>query len=115
MSAVDAPRVRRRRDPVNIALRVWGILVYVFLFLPILVIVVYSFNSGRALLAWNGFGLEGYRTGMQDAVIINAIKTSIAAAAGTAVIATILGTFAGIALARRKGQVDARSSSCSSS
>ena len=75
MSAVAEPRVRRRRDPVNIALQIWGILVYVFLFLPILVIVVYSFNSGRALLAWNGFGLEGYRTGMQDAVILNAIKT----------------------------------------
>jgi ABC-type spermidine/putrescine transport system permease subunit II len=89
---------------VNIALQIWGILVYVFLFLPILVIVVYSFNSGRALLAWNGFGLEGYRTGTQDAVILNAIKTSLAAAAGTAVIATILGTFAGIALARRKGK-----------
>ena len=37
-------------------------------------------------------------------MILNAVKTSVAAAAGTAVIATILGTFAGIALARRKGK-----------
>jgi ABC-type spermidine/putrescine transport system permease subunit II len=89
---------------VNIALQIWGILVYAFLFLPILVIVFYSFNSGRVLLEWNGFGLQGYRTGIQNDVILNAVKTSVAAAAGTAIIATILGTFAGIALARRKGK-----------
>ncbi len=104
MSAIAAPAVKRRRDLTSIFLRVWGVLVYVFLFLPILVIVVYSFNSGRVLLAWNGFGFDGYRTGISDDVILNAIKTSVAAAAGTAVIATILGSFAGIALARRKGR-----------
>ena len=104
MSAIAAPVVKRRRDLTSIFLRVWEVLVYVFLFLPILVIVVYSFNSGRVLLAWNGFGFDGYRTGISDDVILNAIKTSVAAAAGTAVIATILGSFAGIALARRKGR-----------
>jgi putrescine transport system permease protein len=104
VNAVSAAGVRRRRDRVAVALRVWSIAVYVFLFLPILVIVVYSFNQGRVLLAWNGFGLEGYRTGIADTVIVDAIKTSIAVAAGTAVIATILGSFAGIALARRKGR-----------
>ena len=104
MSAVAVRRARRRRDPMNVLLRMWSIGVYAFLFLPVAVIVVYSFNSGRALLAWNGLGLEGYRTGIADEVILNAIKTSLAAAAGTAVIATILGSFAGIALARRKGR-----------
>ena len=103
MSATSAS-VRRSRDLTNVALRVWGVLVYAFLFLPILVIVAYSFNSGRALLAWGGFGLAGYRTGVTNPTIVNAIKTSVAAAAGTAVIATVLGSFAGIALARRKGR-----------
>lgn len=104
MSAIDAPGVRQRRDLTSVFLRVWSVMVYAFLFLPILVIVVYSFNSGRVLLAWNGFGFDGYRTGTADTVILNAVKTSVAAAAGTAVIATILGSFAGIALARRKGR-----------
>ena len=104
MSAVAASTKPRRRDLVDVALRVWGIVVYAFLFLPILVIVVYSFNNGRAMLVWSGVGLDGYRTGLTDPTIQNALKTSIVAAAGTALIATVLGSFAGIALARRKGK-----------
>jgi len=95
---------RGRRDLVDVLLRVWGILVYAFLFLPILVIVAYSFNNGRAMLVWSGVGLDGYRTGITDPTIQDAVKTSIVAASGTALIATVLGSFAGIALARRKGR-----------
>ncbi|HEX2423166.1 MAG TPA: ABC transporter permease [Actinomycetota bacterium] len=98
------PTKRRRRDLIDVAFRVWGILVYAFLFLPILVIVVYSFNNGRAMLVWSGVGLDGYRTGITDPTIQDAVKTSIVAASGTALIATVLGSFAGIALARRKGK-----------
>jgi ABC-type spermidine/putrescine transport system permease subunit II len=104
VSSASVGRPRRQRDVVGLALRIWGIAVYAFLFTPILVIVVYSFNNGRSMLIWNGFGLDGYRTGTTDPTILNAVKTSIVAATGTAIIATILGTFAGIALARRKGK-----------
>ncbi len=97
-------RPGRRRDAASVALRVWAIAVYAFLFLPILVIVVYSFNNGRTMLTWGGLGLNGYRTGTVDPTILDAVKTSIVAATGTAIIATILGSFAGIALARRKGK-----------
>jgi ABC-type spermidine/putrescine transport system permease subunit II len=104
VSAVEAPTKPRRRDLVDVMLRAWGILVYAFLFLPILVIVAYSFNNGRAMLVWSGVGLDGYRTGITDPTIQDAVKTSIVAASGTALIATVLGSFAGIALARRKGK-----------
>jgi ABC-type spermidine/putrescine transport system permease subunit II len=104
VSAAGVARPRRRRDAASVALRVWAIVVYAFLFLPILVIVVYSFNNGRSMLTWGGLGLNGYRTGTVDPTILDAVKTSIVAATGTAIIATILGTFAGIALARRKGK-----------
>jgi ABC-type spermidine/putrescine transport system permease subunit II len=104
VSAVAVAPRTHRRDVVDVLLRVWGILVYVFLFLPILVIVAYSFNNGRAMLVWSGVGLDGYRTGLTDPTIQDAVKTSIVAATGTAVIATVLGSFAGIALARRKGK-----------
>jgi putrescine transport system permease protein len=104
VSSTSLQRSHRHRDVVSLALRVWSIAVYAFLFLPILVIVVYSFNNGRSMLIWGGFGLNGYRTGTTDPTILNAVKTSIVAATGTAIIATILGSFAGIALARRKGK-----------
>ena len=104
MSTAGAARPGRRRDAASVALRVWAIAVYAFLFLPILVIVVYSFNNGRTMLTWGGLGLNGYRTGTVDPTILDAVKTSIVAATGTAIIATILGSFAGIALARRKGK-----------
>ncbi len=104
MSSAVVRGARHRRDLTNLALRLWGVLVFVFLFLPILMIVIYSFNNGRALLVWNGFGFDGFHTGLTNPTITNAIKTSVAAAAGTAFISTILGSFAGIALARRKGK-----------
>lgn len=104
MSSLTAGRVRRQRDPVNSVLRLWGIVVYVFLFLPIAVIVVYSFNSGRALEAWDSFGFDAYTAAFDSASTIDAVKTSLIVATGSAVIATLLGSFAGIALARRKGR-----------
>lgn len=45
----------------NTLLRIWGILVFIFLFLPIAVIVVYSFNSGAILASWDGFRVGGGR------------------------------------------------------
>jgi putrescine transport system permease protein len=104
MSAAAVVPAKHRRDRVSTVLRVWSVVVYVFLFLPILVIVIYSFNNGRSILTFDGVGLEGYRTGITDPTIQDAVKTSIVVAIGTAIIATVLGSFAGIALARRKGR-----------
>jgi ABC-type spermidine/putrescine transport system permease subunit II len=96
--------VRRRRDLTNGFLAVWGILVFVFLFLPIVMIVIYSFNDGRALVVWHESGLKAYTDALKNPTIRSAIFTSIRAAAGAAVIATIIGSLAGIALARRPGK-----------
>lgn len=43
-----------RRSPIDVGLAVWSALVFVFLFLPIIVIVISSFNTGRLLVAWEG-------------------------------------------------------------
>ncbi|HEX5936603.1 MAG TPA: ABC transporter permease [Actinomycetota bacterium] len=99
------PAVRRaKRDWVNGLLSVWGVLVFVFLFLPIVMIVIYSFNDGRALVVWQEFGLGPYGDALANRTIRNAVYTSIRAAGGAAVIATIVGSLAGIALARRPGK-----------
>jgi putrescine transport system permease protein len=95
---------RARRDPLNLVLLLWGIAVFVFLFLPIAMIVIYSFNDGRALVVWNQFGLGAYSRAVSNPTIRNAIYTSIRAALGAALIATVVGSLAGIALARRPGK-----------
>jgi putrescine transport system permease protein len=103
--ATEVPKAfKKRADPVNVILNVWGVLVYVFLFVPIVMIVMFSFNKGRALLAWEGFGTGSYTSLIDNQVIVDAITTSLKAAVGAAIIATILGSFAGIALARRPGK-----------
>ena len=58
--APRAPRRRAHRSWSDIAFGVWGVLVMLFLFLPIIVIVVHSFNTGRLLAVWDGFGFDAW-------------------------------------------------------
>ena len=83
---------------------VWGVLVFIFLFLPIAVIVWYSFNAGTALLEWDGFGFSGYESMLNNVTIQRSVVTSLQAAVGSALISTVLGTCAALALARRPGR-----------
>lgn len=93
-----------KRDWVNVGFLVWGIGVYIFLFLPILIIVAYSFNTGRALLAFTSFGFTSFSNALTQTEITGPVIVSIKTALGAAVLATFLGTMAGIALARRPGK-----------
>lgn len=104
MSASSATTARRRRLPNGWALGVWSVIVFVFLFLPILVIVGYSFNNGRLLVSFEKFGFDGYHALFTKAVLSDAVLVSIRTGAIAAVLATLLGTLAGIALARKAGK-----------
>ncbi|WP_334137760.1 ABC transporter permease [Corynebacterium variabile] len=95
---------RKRSRLSNALFHLWGVLVFLFLFTPILVIVVYSFNTGRILSNWKGFGFEAYTSAINNEIIVNSVITSLKAAFFSALLATVLGTLGGIALARaRKG------------
>lgn len=102
---MTAPSTRRRPDVLTAALHIWGIAVLGFLLLPILTVVVYSFNSGRALGSWEGGSLEPFRRAFLDPTIRAAVTTSAKAALGSAAVATVLGTLGGIAVARSKARV----------
>lgn len=97
-------RSRGSRSRSDRTLTVFGVAVFVFLFLPIAYIVVYSFNGGRLLQVWDGFGISGYTGVAANDTILGAVWVSIRAAAGAAAVATVLGSLAGIALARRPGR-----------
>lgn len=92
-----------RRTWSDVLLSVWGVLVFAFLFLPIAVIIVYSFNEGRLLVSFTEFGFTPFRAIVEKPVIRSAVIVSIQTGAIAAVLSTVLGTLAGVAMARRPG------------
>jgi len=73
---------------------------FAFLYIPILSMVVYSFNESRLVTVWAGFSTKWYVELFQNEQIINAAKLSLKIAAINATGAVILGTLAGFALSR---------------
>ncbi len=71
-----------------------------FLYLPIVVLVVYSFNASRLVTVWGGWSLHWYREFFQDRAMLDAAWMSLRVAATSATIASVLGTLAAVALAR---------------
>jgi len=82
----------------------WMALVFAFLFLPILVVVIYSFNGGRNLYVWTEFSTFWYGYALGNPRVLSTLSVSLQAALINSVIAVALGVPAGIALARRKGR-----------
>lgn len=73
---------------------------FAFLYIPILSMVVFSFNESRLVTVWAGFSTKWYVELFQNEQIINAAKLSLRIAAVNATGAVILGTLAGFALSR---------------
>lgn len=94
---------RPRGHRSDLALRVFGILVLLFLFAPLAVIVVYSFNTGRLLGAWEGFGFNAYGAAFQTPEILHAVGVSLRASVIATLISTLLGALLGVAIGMRTG------------
>ncbi|MBN1315930.1 MAG: ABC transporter permease [Anaerolineales bacterium] len=78
-----------------------GIASYLFLYLPIVILVVFSFNASRyAATTWRGFTLRWYQSLFSDEAIGSALKNSIVVAFGSTIISTIFGTMVAIAMER---------------
>ena len=75
-------------------------LVYTFLFFPIVVVVIFAFNSGTNVAEFAGFSLRPFNRALQDDSITDSIKRSLQIAVASAVIATVFGTAAALALSR---------------
>ncbi|MGW1419762.1 ABC transporter permease [Bradyrhizobium manausense] len=71
-----------------------------FLYLPILILVIYSFNASRLVTVWGGWSLRWYREFFADRAMIEASWMSLRVATTSATIATLLGTLAAVALSR---------------
>ena len=92
------------RSRSDVVLGLFSVLVFVFLFLPIAYIFVFSFNTGRLLQVWQGFGFDAYQKLLDNGEMRETIWVSLRAGVGAAVVATVIGSLAGVALARRPGR-----------
>jgi putrescine transport system permease protein len=73
---------------------------FAFLYLPIVILVIYSFNASRLVTVWGGWSLRWYTEFFNDRAMLDAAWMSLRVAASSATIATLLGTLAAIALSR---------------
>ena len=79
-----------------------GTLVYLFLYVPLLILIVYSFNDSRVNVGWVGFTLKWYKVLFADKQLISAAINSIIIALIASTVSVILGTLAGVALHKYK-------------
>ena len=73
-------------------------IVLVFLYIPIVVLIVQSFNAGKSRAKWEGFSLRWYAELFQDTRIMNALSVTISIAVLAMIVSTILGTLAAIGI-----------------
>lgn len=84
----------------RIIMRAWLWLVYAFLYVPILVVIIYSFNNAKYSTAWTGFTWKWYEMCLANTALIDATLNSLSVGTVSATLATILGTLAAIVLQR---------------
>lgn len=83
--------------------RFYLILIFIFLYTPIVTLMVFSFNDSKSMGKWSGFTLRWYTQLFQNARIMEALKYTIIIAVISSIVATIIGTFAAIGIHRMKG------------
>jgi putrescine transport system permease protein len=89
--------MKRNTSVMRLSALIFG---FAFLYIPILSLVVYSFNKSRLVTVWGGFSTQWYGKLLDNEQILDAAWLSLRVAAVNATGATILGTLAGLALAR---------------
>jgi spermidine/putrescine transport system permease protein len=89
--------MRRERNPL---LTAYAGLVYLFLFAPIVILILFSFNDSRRSIVWRGFTTDWYPALFGNDELLDALLVTLRLAAVVVVISTVLGTLLGLALAR---------------
>ncbi len=74
------------------------VLIIAFLYIPIAVLVVLSFNNSRSRVVWGGFTLEWYRTLFHNSDVVAALQNTLTIGFGSALIATAIGVLAAVGI-----------------
>jgi spermidine/putrescine transport system permease protein len=86
-------------------MRLYALAVYLFLYIPIGVIALFSFNAGRHASQFQGFSTQWYGKALSNPFVMDALGTSLIVALSSAVLATLFGTMAALALQSVKGRL----------
>lgn len=86
----------------NIFKALYAFLIFLFLYVPIMVLIVFSFNDSKLNVVWNGFTMKWYNSLLHNAGILEAVKNSFIVAIVSTIIAVIIGTFAALGLYKYK-------------
>ena len=79
------------------ALKLYTFLIYVFLYAPIIVLIIFSFNNSKSH-SWKGFTLKWYTELFSNSVIINSLATTLLVAVIAGIVSTVIGTSAAIGI-----------------
>jgi spermidine/putrescine transport system permease protein len=85
-------------------LSAYAVLIYAFLFAPIVVLIIFSFNSARRGLVWRGFTLDWYPRLFGNDELLDALIVTLQVAFVAVLVSTILGSLLGLGLARMKSR-----------
>lgn len=80
------------------ASKVFTALIMIFLFAPIVILLVFSFNEVKSLSVFSGFSLYWYRELFRDSETLNAVKNTLVLAVSAAAISTVMGTAAAVGI-----------------
>ncbi|MCB5410936.1 ABC transporter permease [Pseudogemmobacter faecipullorum] len=86
-------------------MRIYALAVYLFLYIPIGIIALFSLNAGRHATQFTGFSLQWYGKALGNPFVTGALQTSFIVALASAFLATIAGTLAAVALQGLRGRL----------
>lgn len=79
---------------------IYACLVYIFLYLPIIIIILFSFNSGKSTSSFAGFTLDGYVKMFQNEQLLESFTNTIIVAISSTFLSTVIGTIAAVGMYR---------------
>ena len=82
--------------------RIYLAVIFLFLYLPILVLIVLSFNNSKSRVVWGGFTLKWYASCFTDETIMNAFVTTLQVTLTAAIVSTVIGTLDAIGISAMK-------------
>ena len=94
--------MKRKRHPLSI---IYSVCIFLFLYAPIVVLIIFSFNASKSRGHWGGFSLRWYQSLFENSTLMDALKTTLSVALVSSAIAVVIGTAAALGLYYSKKRV----------